>query len=198
MSLKGLICSCWGGSLSKFTSWKRKTFMTLKFSMNRLRFLRPDKALARKHYNVLHFYIKVSSRVKNNHFSRFSIFGWLNRPHQELSFKKTSRKKCAFCAGLLNAKVFSMLIIFIDRWQVLSYLICMLLLNQVNHAIWQKSWWLFFAGFWKWIRLIPPKKKKEFACFLQDERRWQNRFAKSGLRNKQGATRAPNTIKKNG
>ena len=49
--------------------------MTLKFSMNRFRFIRPEKALARKHYNVLHFYIKVSSRVKNNHFSRFSIFG---------------------------------------------------------------------------------------------------------------------------
>ena len=178
MSLKGLICSCWGGSLSKYTSWKRKTFMTLKFSMNRLRFLRPDKTLARKHYNVLHFYIKVSSRVKNNHFSRFSIFGWLNRPHQELSFKKNSRKKCAFCAGLLNAKVFSMLIIFIDRWQVLSYLICMPLLNQVNHAIWQKSWWLFFAGFWKWIRWIPPKKKKRVCLFSPRRKKMTKSFCK--------------------
>ena len=178
MSLKGLICSCWGGSLSKFASWKRKTFMTLKFSVNRLRFLRPDKALARKHYNVLHFYIKVSSRVKNNHFSRFSIFGWLNRPHRELSFKKIPGKKCAFCAGLLNAKVFSMLIIFIDRWQVLSYLICMPLLNQVNHAIWQKSWWLFFAGFWKWIRWIPPKKKKRVCLFSPRRKKMTKSFCK--------------------
>ena len=30
--------------------------------------------------------------------------------------------------------------ILIDRWQVLSYLIRMPLLNQANHAIWQKSW----------------------------------------------------------
>ena len=28
----------------------------------------------------------------------------------------------------------------IDRWQVLSYLIRVPLLNQANHAIWQKSW----------------------------------------------------------
>ena len=34
-----------------------------------------------------------------------------------------------------------MLIILIDRWQVLSYLIRMPLLNrEANHAIWQKSW----------------------------------------------------------
>ena len=33
-----------------------------------------------------------------------------------------------------------MLIILIDRWQVLSYLIRMPLLIQANHAIWQKSW----------------------------------------------------------
>ena len=34
-----------------------------------------------------------------------------------------------------------MLIILTDHWQVLSYLIrALLLLNQANHAIWQKSW----------------------------------------------------------
>ena len=33
---------------------------------------------------------------------------------------------------------------------------------------------------------------------LQDERRQQNRFAKSGLRNQQRATWASTTIKKNG
>ena len=38
---------------------------------------------------------------------------------------------------------------------------------------------------------MPPKKKKELVRFrprLQDERRRQNRFAKSGLRNLQRAT----------
>ena len=33
-----------------------------------------------------------------------------------------------------------MLIILTDRWQVLSYLIRVPLLNQANHATWQKSW----------------------------------------------------------
>ena len=70
-------------------------------------------------------YFKVSSRVKNHNFLKFAIFKWLNRANQELSFKKNSRKKCFFCADLWRAKVFSMLIILIDRWQVLSYLIRM-------------------------------------------------------------------------
>ena len=82
-------------------------------------------------------YFKVSSRVKTHNFSKFAIFKWLNRANQELSFQKNSRKKCFFCADLWSAKVFSMLIILIDRWQVLSYLIRMSLLNQANHAIWQ-------------------------------------------------------------
>ena len=59
--------------------------------------------------------IKISSRVKNYHFSKFAIFRRLNRAHHELSFKKNSRKKCFFCADLWIAKVFSMLIILIDR-----------------------------------------------------------------------------------
>ena len=46
-----------------------------------------------------------------------------------------------FCGDLWSAKFFSMLIILIDRWQVLSYLIRMPLLNrEANHAIWQKLW----------------------------------------------------------
>ena len=36
--------------------------------------------------------IKVSSRVKNHHFSKFAIFRRLNRAHQELSFKKIPGK----------------------------------------------------------------------------------------------------------
>ena len=67
--------------------------------------------------------VKVSSRVKKHNFSKFATFSWLNWAHQELSCKKNSRKKCFFCAELWSAKVFSMLSILIDRWQVLSNLI---------------------------------------------------------------------------
>ena len=132
--------------------------------------------------------LKVSSRVKNHHFSKFTIFKWLNRANQELSVKKNSRKKCFSCADLWSAKVFSMLIILIDRWQVLSYLIRMSLLNQANHAIWQKSWSTSIVlTVFPWILEVnaskEDKKLVRFRTRLQDERRRQNRFAKSGLRN---------------
>ena len=64
--------------------------------------------------------LKVSSRVKNHNFSKFAIFKWLNRANQELSFKKKSMEECFFCADLWSAKVLCMLIILIDRWQVLQ------------------------------------------------------------------------------
>ena len=78
-----------------------------------------------------------------------------------------------------------MLIILNDRWQVLSYLIRVPLLNQANRSRnlteldrgLQVQSSLFFPGVRKWI---PPKKKKELDRFrprLQDERRRQNRFA---------------------
>ena len=62
--------------------------------------------------------IKVSSRVKNPHFTKFAIFRWLNRAHQELSFKKNSRKKCFFWADLWSTKIFSMLYDF--NWSLTS------------------------------------------------------------------------------
>ena len=72
-----------------------------------------------------------------------------------------------FLCRLMECKSFSMLIILIDRWQVLSYLIRVPLLNQANHAIWQKAWFTsivltVFSGVWKWM---PPKKKKELVRF---------------------------------
>ena len=82
--------------------------------------------------DTLYYLVKVLSRVKNHHFSKFSIFRLISRAHQELSFKKKSRKKCFFCAELWSAKVFSMLIILIDRWRVLSYLIRMPLLYSAH------------------------------------------------------------------
>ena len=109
--------------------------------------------------------LKVSSRVKNHDFSKFAIFKWLNRANQELSFKKNSRKKCFFCADLWSAKVFSMLIILIDRWQVLSYLIRMSLLNQANHAIWQKSWSTSIVlTVFPWILEVNASKEEKKAC----------------------------------
>ena len=45
-----------------------------------------------------------------------------------------------FLRRLMECKSFSMLIILIDHWQVLSYLTRIPMLNQANHAIWQKSW----------------------------------------------------------
>ena len=126
--------------------------------------------------------IKVSSRVKNPHFTKFAIFRWLNRAHQELSFKKNSRKKCFFCADLWSAKVFSMLIILIDRWQVLSYLIRVPLLNQANHAIWQKSWFTSIVlTVFAWSLKVNASKDEKRACPFSpstpDKRRQQNRFA---------------------
>ena len=111
------------------------------------------------------FVVKVSSRVKNHDFSKFAIFTWLNRANQELSFEKNSRKKCFFCADLWSAKVFSMLIILIDRWQVLSYLIRMSLLNQANHAIWQKSWSTSIVlTVFPWILEVNASKEEKKAC----------------------------------
>ena len=108
---------------------------------------------------------KVSSRVKNHHFSKFAIFRRLNRAHQELSFKKNSRKKCFFCADLWSAKVFSMLISLIDRWQVLSYLMRMPLLNQANHAIWQKSWFTSIVlTVFPWSLKVNAFKEVKRAC----------------------------------
>ena len=111
------------------------------------------------------FVVKVSSRVKNHDFSKFAIFTWLNRANQELSFEKNSRKKCFFCADLWSAKVFSMLIILIDRWQVLSYLIRMSLLNQANHAIWQKSWSTSIVlTVFPWILEVNASEEEKKVC----------------------------------
>ena len=89
--------------------------------------------------NIGRLPLKVSSRVINHNRSKFAIFKWLNRANQHLFLKNNSTKKCIFCADLWSSKVFSLLIILIDRWQVLSYLICMSLLNQPYHAIWKKN-----------------------------------------------------------
>ena len=54
---------------------------------------------------------KVSSRVKNHHFSKFAIFRRLNRAHQELSFKKIPGKNVFFCADLWSGSLTSPVIL---------------------------------------------------------------------------------------
>ena len=56
-----------------------------------------------------------------------------------------------------------MLIILIDRWQVLSYLIPMPLLNQANHAIWQKSISIVLTVR-PWILEVNASKEEKRAC----------------------------------
>ena len=57
------------------------------------------------------------------------------------------------------------LIILIDRWQVLSYLIRMPLLNQANHAIWQKSWSTSIVlTVFPWILEVNASKEEKRAC----------------------------------
>ena len=50
--------------------------------------------------------IKVSSRVKKHHFSKFAIFRWSNRAHQELSCKKKFQEKMFFLCRLTECKSF--------------------------------------------------------------------------------------------
>ena len=66
-----------------------------------------------------------------------------------------------------------MLIILIDRWQVPSYLIRMPLLNQANHAIWQKSWSTSIVlTVFPWILEVnaSKKRKKSLSVFVLDSK----------------------------
>ena len=88
-----------------------------------------------------------------------------------------------FLCRLMECKrFFYMLIILIDRWQVLSYSIRVPLLNQANHPVWQKSWFtstVLTVFLWS-LKVNASKEENELVRFrrrLQDERRWQNLFA---------------------
>ena len=66
-----------------------------------------------------------------------------------------------------------MLIILIARWQVPSYLIRMPLLNQANHAIWQKSWSTSIVlTVFPWILEVnaSKKRKKSLSVFVLDSK----------------------------
>ena len=124
---------------------------------------------------------KVSYMVKNHHFYKFAIFRRFNRAHQELSFKNIPGKS-VFSVQTYGVQKFLMLIIFIDRWQVLSYFIRVPLLNQANHAIWQKSWFTSIVlTVFAWSLKVNASKDEKRACPFSpstpDKRRQQNRFA---------------------
>ena len=100
--------------------------------------------------------------------------------------KKKIQKKCFFCADLLSAKVFSLLIILIDRWQVLSYLIRMPLLNQANDAIWQKSWSSIVLTVFPWILEVNASKEEKRACPFSSSTPRQKKTTKSFCRQRVG------------
>ena len=87
-----------------------------------------------------------------------------------------------FCADLCSAKVFSMLIILIDRWQVLSYLTRVPLLNQANHAIWQKSWSTSIVlTVFPWILDVNASKEENRACPLSSSTKEDDKIVLQSL-----------------
>ena len=129
------------------------------------------------------FICKVSSRVNNNHFSKFTIFRRLNRAHQELSFKKNPGKN-VFCVQTYGVQK---LLILIDRWQVLSYLIRVRLLNQANHAIWQKSWFKsILLTVFPWSLKVNASKEEKRACPFPSLTPRQKKTTKSFCRQRVG------------
>ena len=80
-----------------------------------------------------------------------------------------------------------MLIILIDRWQVLSYLIRVPLLNQANHAIWQKSWFTSIVlTVFPWSLKVNASKEEKRACPFSSSTPRQKKTTKSFCRQRVG------------
>ena len=80
-----------------------------------------------------------------------------------------------------------MLIISIDRWQVLSYLIRVPLLSQANHAIWQKSWFTSIAlTVFPWSLKVNASKEENRACPFSSSTLRQKKTTKSFCRQRVG------------
>ena len=80
-----------------------------------------------------------------------------------------------------------MLIILIDRWQVLSYLIRVPLLNQANHAIWQKSWFASIVlTVFPWSLKVNASKEEKRACPFSSSTPRQKKTTKSFCRQRVG------------
>ena len=85
-----------------------------------------------------------------------------------------------FLSRSLERKVFSMLIILIDRWQVLSWR--MPLLNQANQAIWQKPWSTRLFTVFPWILEVNASKEEKRACPFSSSTPRRKKTAKSFCR----------------
>ena len=73
-----------------------------------------------------------------------------------------------------------MLIILIDHWQVLSYLIRVPLLNQANHAIWQKSCFTSIVlTVFPWSLKVNASKEEKRACPFSSSTPRQKKTTKS-------------------
>ena len=80
-----------------------------------------------------------------------------------------------------------MLIILIDRWQVLSYLIRLSLVNQANHAIWQKSWFTSIVlTVFPWSLKVNASKEEKRACPFSSSTPRQKKTTKSFCRQRVG------------
>ena len=80
-----------------------------------------------------------------------------------------------------------MLIILIDCWQVLSYLIRVPLLNQANHAIWQKSWSTSIVlTVFPWILEVNASKEEKRACPFSSSTPRRKKTTKSFCRQRVG------------
>ena len=83
-----------------------------------------------------------------------------------------------------------MLIILIDRWQVLSYLIRVPLLNQANHTIWQKSWFTSIAlTVFPWslkVNRVNASKEEKRPCPFSSSTPRRKKTTKSFCRQRVG------------
>ena len=80
-----------------------------------------------------------------------------------------------------------MLIILIDRWAVLSYLIRVPLLNQSNHAIWQKSGLTSIVlTVFPWSLKVNASKEEKIACPFSSSTPRQKKTTKSFCRQRVG------------
>ena len=80
-----------------------------------------------------------------------------------------------------------MLIILIDRWQVLPYSIRVLLLNQANHPVWQKSWFTSIVlTVFLWSLKVNASKEEKRACPFSSSTPRQKKTTKSFCRQRVG------------
>ena len=122
--------------------------------------------------------VKVSSRVKKHHFSKFAIFRWLNRAHQELSCKNKFQEKMFFLCRLMECKSFFYANYF--NWSLTSPVKLATrsaVLNEANHAIWQKSWFTSIVlTVFPWSLKVNASEEEKKACLFSRSARVELRY----------------------